>query len=128
MQVTYGKTKQGKPCVIHNGYQFNQFRDLDGGLKKWRCNRYGSGCPSMLWTAGDDIKKGPTDHNHLSDPGRVNAQQRLHEMKEDVTSNVSALPTEVVSQHMRTADEETKLHMAHSESLKRILRCAEMRF
>lgn len=90
MPLEFIISSKGRSILVHDGYEFWLKKKALNGNMNWRCTKHQSlNCPVTLVTAGNEIIKRLSTHNHECNREKAMAKNAVGKMKEKMTESTT---------------------------------------
>lgn len=123
MSFQFVKSLKGRDQLVKDGFSFHRNRQK-GEKIFWRCNEYSSlRCTSRCSTHKDVMVKGPTPHNHIPDPIKIQCRSAINQMKE-IAITTAKTTKEVISKVSSKFPEAVKRSLPNIRNIKQSIRVA----
>ena len=87
-QLTWGISQRNKRTLIIDGHDCTE-KQTTKTTEHWRCAKYSSHeCRMLAVTAGDELVSTKNEHSHDVRPGKVEANQIMHQMKREARQQI----------------------------------------
>ena len=111
-QLTWGRSQRNKRTLIIDGHDFTK-KQTTKNTEHWRCARYSSHkCRMLAVTAGDELVSTKNEHSHDVRPGRIEANQIMHQMKKEARQQIVPINSSIIATCLQEVTDEKAVQLS----------------
>ena len=111
-QLTRGISQRNKRTLIIDGHDFTK-KQTTKTTEHWRCARYSSHkCRMLAVTAGDELVSTKNEHSHDVRPGKIEANQIMHQMKKEARQQIVPVSSSIIATCLQEVTDEKAVQLS----------------
>ena len=111
-QLTRGISQRIKRTLIIDGHDFTK-NQTTKTTEHWRCARYSlHKCRMLAVTAGDELVSTKNEHSHDVRPGKIEANQIMHQMKREARQRIVPVNSSIIATCLQEVTDEKAVQLS----------------